>query len=133
MNKNTNHSHTTPEHPGFSCRVCGKRKPKLAFPGKGRRGYICLECAKIPLAERIKIQHADEIFHYMRQAKMSDETVLRLQTLQASKNNHVAMLATLVLEVAALKPYRKGRLKELARDNPELLDRLRNAGLVMTM
>ena len=68
----------------------------------------------------------------MRQAKITEETIARLQVLQASRNEKVTHLAALVLEVAAIKPYRKGRLKELARENRELLDRLRHAGLVMT-
>jgi hypothetical protein len=132
MNRNDNHTHPTADNPGFTCRVCGKRKPKHAFPGKGRRGYICLDCAKVPLGQRISSQQEEEIFHYMRQAKITEETIARLQVLQASRNEKVTHLAALVLEVAAIKPYRKGRLKELARENRELLDRLRHAGLVMT-
>ncbi len=132
MNKNDSHTHPTSENPGFTCRVCGKRKPKQAFPGKGRRGYICLDCAKVPLGLRISSQQEEEIFHYMRQARITDETIARLQVLQASTKEKVAHLAALVLEVARIKPYRKGRLKELARENPELLEKLRQAELVMT-
>ena len=131
MSKDRNNSIDNFQEHGYTCRVCAKRKPRIEFPGKGRRGYICKQCAKVPLTQRVKIQQSDEIFHYMRRSRITDENIARLQQLQKSRYKNVAELADLVLKVAQTRPFRKGRLKDLAQNDPALLNALRNAGLVM--
>jgi len=53
------------------------------------------------------------------------------QTLSASPNPRIAELAGIVLEVALVKPYKKRRLKALARERRHLLAKLDETGLIM--
>ncbi|MCH8215258.1 MAG: hypothetical protein IH892_00660 [Planctomycetes bacterium] len=117
---------------GFTCRVCGIRKPREAYPAKGRRGYICQACAKVSLPKRIRLQQEEEIFHFLRQACISPANQARLETLTALRSSAVASKASLVLEVARSYPFKKNRLRDMSRENPALLQKLREVGLVMS-
>ena len=119
-----------PKPPGFYCRVCGVRKPNDAFPGRGHKGRVCEDCAKVPNRERLDSRHEDEIFHFLRQAHVPERALARLKYLSDSKNRRVGELASLVLEVAVLKPFKKGRLKALAQERPDLLERLQHCNLI---
>jgi hypothetical protein len=85
----------------------------------------------LPKEEREEIQQRDEIFDYLRQSHISDKNVSRLRRLAASPNEQVAELAGVVLEVAEIRPYKKRRLKELARKNRDLLRKLDETGLIL--
>ena len=65
----------------------------------------------------------------MRQSRISEKNVQRLETLRASDDERVAELADVVLEVAQVKPRKKGRHRMLARDRRDLLQRLDETGL----
>ncbi|MHC4508453.1 MAG: hypothetical protein ACYTAO_05770 [Planctomycetota bacterium] len=116
---------------GHFCRICHSRKPNEAFSGKGHRTHVCKQCAHLPKEEREEIEHKDEIFNYLRQSHISEKNVARLRKLAVSPNERVAELARIVLEVAEIKPYKKRRLKELARKNRNLLHKLDETGLVL--
>ncbi len=117
---------------GFTCRVCGVRKPRGAYSGKGRRGYICQDCAKVSLPKRVRLQQEEEIFHFLRQACISPSNQARLETLAALRSSAITSKAALVLEVAKSYPFKKNRLRDMSRDDPALLQKLREAGLVMS-
>jgi hypothetical protein len=73
----------------------------------------------------------DEIFNYLRQSHISDKNVSRLRKLAVSPNEEIAKLAGIVLEVAKIEPYKRRRLKELARKNRDLLYKLDETGLIL--
>ena len=116
---------------GHFCRICKSQKPNEAFSGKGHTNHICKKCARLPKEQREEIEHKDEIFNYLRQSHISDQNVSRLKKMAASPNEQIAELAGIVLEVAEIKPYKKRRLKELARKNRDLLQKLDETGLVL--
>ena len=116
---------------GHYCRICGSRKPNEAFSGKGHRIHICKKCARLPREKREEIEQKDEIFNYLRQSHISHKNVSRLRKLAASPNEQVAELAGVVLEVAKIRPYKKRRLKELGRNNRDLLRKLDETGLIL--
>lgn len=130
MEKKKPRMHKKAKPPGYYCRVCGIRKPQEAFSGRGHKGRVCQDCAKVPSRERLDMRHEEEIFHFLRQACVPDRGLERLQYLSASKNKRVAELAGLVREVVALKPFKKGRLKALALERPDLLEKLQHHNLV---
>lgn len=84
----------------------------------------------MPKEKRDEIGQSDEIFGFMEQSHISDRNVARLRTLTVSPNPQVAQLAALVLEVALVKPYKKRRLKVLAQTRKDLIEKLRQAGLI---
>lgn len=84
----------------------------------------------MPKEERRLIREEDEIFGFMRQSQISERNIKRLETLRASDDAQVAELAEIVLEVARVKPYKKRRLKVLARERRDLLQRLEETGLI---
>ena len=93
--------------------------------------HICKQCARLPKEQRQEIECRDEIFSYMRQPHISDRNVSHLRKLTASGNERIAELAAIVLEVAEITPHKKRRLKELARKNRDLLDKLDETGLIL--
>ena len=84
----------------------------------------------MPRDKRNAIEQGDEIFRYMKQSHISEKNISRLGTLAASENPKVAELATIVLEVAKVKPHKRRRLKVLARERRDLLEKLEQTGLI---
>jgi hypothetical protein len=85
----------------------------------------------MPKEEREMIEQKDEIFRFLEQSHISKKNTTRLRSLCSSSNKDIAKLASIVLEVAAIKPYKKRRLKELARKRPDLLQKLDETGLIL--
>ncbi len=84
----------------------------------------------MPSEERIAIEQEEEIFNYLRQSHISKKNVARLEELEGSSNERIAEHAALVLEIARIKPYKKWRLKVLARSRRDLLEKLEDTGLI---
>lgn len=112
------------------CRICGRTRPNEKFSGNGHRIHVCKECARMPKEKREASEQEDEIFGYLKQSHISDRNVLRLKSLASSDNPRIAELASVVIEVAQVKPYKKRRLKVLAKENRDLLKKLKETGLI---
>ena len=115
---------------GHWCRICGANKPNEKFSGKGHKNHICKQCAKMPIKEIDAIDSKEEIFGFLRQSHISSKNVEGLHALMASKDEEVEKLAAIVLEVAKIKPYKKRRLKGLARERRDLMEKLEETGLI---
>ncbi len=115
---------------GHFCRICGRSRPNEAFSGKGHRIHVCKQCLRLPKEERQRIEQKDEIFGFMKQSHISEKNVDRLKILASSSNSEITELAAIVLEVARVKPYKKRRLKVLARERKDLLEKLEETGLI---
>jgi hypothetical protein len=116
---------------GHYCRICSTIHPNEKFSGKGHRDHICKECARKPKAAIDEIDTREEIFGYLKQSHISNKNVKRLKLLAEFGNEKIAELAIIVLEVAKVKPYKKRRLKVLARERRDLLDKLNKTGLIL--
>lgn len=116
---------------GHYCRICDDVRPNEAFSGKGHRIHVCKKCMRLPKEVRQAIEQKDEIFGYMNQSHISEKNVARLETLAASKDPEIARLAAIVLEVAEITPYKRRRLKRLARERRSLLEKLEETGLIL--
>lgn len=79
-----------------------------------------------------EIEHQEEIYGFMEQSNISKKNIARLTELKNSENNEVSEWASLVLEVAKIKPHKRKRLKILSAKNPELLLKLKEIGLIYT-
>ena len=116
---------------GHHCRICGRTRPNEAFSGKGHRNHVCKECGRLPKEDKEAIEHAEEIFGYLKQSHISDRNVARLRVLVASPHERTAEFASIVLEVAKVKPYKRLRLKYLGRERRDLLEKLEETGLIL--
>jgi hypothetical protein len=116
---------------GHYCRICGAIKPNERFSRKGHRTHICKECSRKPKVEINEIDMENEIFGYLKQSHISDKNVKRLKQLVNSESDKIAKLANIVLEVADVKPYKRRRLKVLARERRDLLQKLEETGLIL--
>ena len=116
---------------GHYCRICSAIKPNEKFSNKGHRNHICKECSRKPKVEINEIDMEQEIFGYLKQSHISDKNVKRLKLLVNSESDKIAKLANIVLEVANVKPYKKRRLKVLARERRDLLQTLEETGLIL--
>ena len=67
----------------------------------------------------------------MNQSHISKKNVERLTVSADSENDKVSEFANIVLEVARVKPYKKRRLKMLARERRDLLEKLDETGLIL--
>ena len=115
---------------GHWCRICGAIRPNEKFSGKGHKNHICKQCAVKPKKEIIEAEQEDEIFGFLKQSHISAKNIKRLQRLAASENEDIAKLAHIVLEVAKIVPYKKRRLKVLARERRYLLEQLEETWLI---
>ena len=115
---------------GYYCRICGRTRPNERFSGKGHRIHVCNDCGKMPKSERDAIEQEEEIFCFLKQSHISDKNIARLRALSASDISRIADLASLVIEVANVKPHKKRRLKVLAKERRDLLDALERTGLI---
>jgi hypothetical protein len=84
----------------------------------------------MPKAERYAIEQEEEIFGFLTQSHISGKNVARLKVLSTSENQRIAEFASIVLEVAQVKPYKKRRLQVLAKERRDLLHRLEETGLI---
>ena len=116
---------------GHYCRICSAIKPNEKFSNKGRRNHICKECSRKPKVEINEIDMEHEIFGYLKQSHISNKNVKRLKQLVDSESDQIAKLANIVLEVADVKPYKRRRLKVLARERSDLLHKLEETGLIL--
>ena len=115
---------------GHYCRICGRVRPNEKFSGKGHRIHVCKECSRMPKEKREIIEQEIEIYNYLKQSHISKKNIARLKTLASTNNSRISELAQIVLEVAEIKPYKKRRLKVLARERRDLLYKLEETGLI---
>ena len=115
---------------GHYCRICGRERPNEQFSGKGHRIHVCKRCNAKPKSERQAIEDTDSILTFMQQSHISEKNVARLKKLTKSENSQVASLASVVLKVAEVKPYKTRRLRFLAKMHPEILRDLEKTGLI---
>lgn len=115
---------------GHWCRICGRTRPNEKFSGKGHKNHICKECSRKPREEIEEIDQKNEVFGFLKQSNISRKNVARLEKLTSSSNKEISELASIVLEVAKVKPYKKRRLKFLAREHRDLLKKLETTGLI---
>lgn len=116
---------------GHYCRICESMRPNEAFSGKGHLSHVCKECSGMPKEGRKSIGQSEEIFGFLKQSHISDRNVTRLRTIAASSNPRIAELAGITLEVALVKPHKRLRLKYLARERRDLLEKLQETGLIL--
>jgi len=76
----------------------------------------------MPKPNREVIEREEEIFNYLKESHISAKNIARLSTLAASDDPGIAELAAVAIEVAEVKPFKKRRLKVLARERRDLLD-----------
>ena len=117
---------------GHWCRICDTIKPNEKFSGKGHKNHICKKCAKKPKEEIDAINKQAEIFGFLKQTHISAKNIRRLQKLSTSENEGIAEIASIVLDVAKVTPYKKNRIKGLARERKELLEKLEKTGLIFS-
>jgi hypothetical protein len=84
-----------------------------------------------PKSERHAIKDKDDIFGFLEQSHISEKNLGRLEQMAKSDNPQVASLASVVLDVGRVNPYKTRRLKFLAHKHPELLGKLRDTGLIL--
>lgn len=116
---------------GHWCRICGRNRPNEKFSGKGHKQHICKECSKRPKNEIDEIDQKEEIFGFLKQTNISKKNIARLGVLRESTNKDISELALIVLEVAKVKSHKRRRLKFLAIENRELLEKLEKTGLIL--
>lgn len=112
------------------CRICSKSKPKEAFTEKSHSFHACKLCNKKPRPRSDEHNQLDEIFSMLAPSRIAKKEVLRLEVLAGSTIPKVALHAGLILELAQVKPYKRGRYWFLDQRYPELLKKLEDVGLV---
>jgi hypothetical protein len=115
---------------GHYCWVCGRSRPNEQFSGKGHARHVCKKCARLPQADRDRVQALLDIEGFLNQRNISAGNIERLRDLAASPNEEVRRKAAVVLEVALTHPRKRRRYGYLARNNPSLVNRLMEDGLL---
>jgi hypothetical protein len=112
------------------CRICSKYKPKAAFTEKSLSLHTCKACSKMPRPRTKERNQLDEIFAMLTQSRIFKKDTLRLEELAGSTIEKVALHASLLLEVAMVKPYKRGRNIFLEERYPELLSKMEQEGMI---
>ena len=116
---------------GRLCILCERVRPNEAFGGKGRRACICRKCRQLPREQQDRLLHEREILGFLAQSHISHKNVARLRALAGSADARVAGLALLAWDVAVVAPYRRRRIRTLARQRRDLLRRMEDARLIL--
>jgi len=116
---------------GRFCSVCARVCPNEAFGGKGERARVCRWCRRLPRTRRIALKCEQEIRGFLEQSHVSDKNLARLRALKSSPDAFIANLAAVVLDVSVATPYRRRRLRILARQHRDLLKRMEDSGLIL--
>ena len=74
-----------------------------------------------------------EIHGFLEQSRISEKNIARLRVLARSKHHAVSGLASLVADIAQAAPYRRRRIKTLARERRDILKRMEIAGLLLPL
>lgn len=115
---------------GHYCKICDRYRPNEKFSGKGHKTHVCKDCMRLPREKRQFIEEEQEVCGYLAQSNISEKNLARLKTLTASSNPEIAKMAELVLEIGKAHPRKRKRLRFLARERKELLERLEETGLI---
>jgi hypothetical protein len=110
---------------GHYCRICEQMRANEKFSRRGHRDHICQDCLRLPREDRDCIERMDELYGFLAQSHISQKNIHRLRVLADHTNESVRKTASLVLEIARVKPYKRRRWKFLAVNHPELFFRLR--------
>ena len=87
----------------------------------------------MPREKRDALVREREILGFLEQPRISPKNLARLRALRRSENPRIADLACLVLEVGAVTPYRRRRIRTLARESRDVLKRMEEVGLIMPL
>jgi len=113
----------------YICRICNQPRPESAFTEKSHSLHTCKKCNVLHNQRTEERNLLDEIFKILTQTRISQKDTVRLKTLSASKYPKVSLHANLILEIAQLRPYKKGRHNFFEQKHPELAKRIEEAGL----
>lgn len=113
----------------YICRICNQPRPEYAFTEKSHSLHTCKKCNVLPNQKTEERNLLDEIFKILTQTRISQKDTLRLKDLSKSKYPKVSLHASLILEIAELRPYKKGRHNFLEQKYPELAKKIEEAGL----
>lgn len=94
---------------------------------------MCQECQRLPRSTRKHLEEVDEILGFLTQSHISDKNIERLKILVASSDKEVASLASVVLEIGKIRPYKRRRLKVLAKEHKDLFAHLEELELLEVM
>ncbi len=111
---------------GHHCRICGRVRANEAFSAKGHRRHVCRRCWSLAA----EFDANEEVFNFLRQSHISTKNIARLRQIASSPDPKRAEWAAVILEVALVAPYKRRRLKLLARQHRDLLAKLVRCGLV---
>ncbi len=112
------------------CRICRRLRANESFSGKGHSRHICKKCSRLPKSEIRLVDETRELYQYLGQKNISQKNIARLGVLRNSSEPSTAKLAKLVLDIAIAKPHKKKRIKFLARNRRDLIDRMVEIGLL---
>ncbi len=113
----------------YICRICNQPRPESAFTEKGHSLHTCKKCNILPNQKTEERNLLDEIFKIFTQTRISHKDTLRLIALSTSRYHKVSLNAALILEIAQIRPYKKGRHNFLEQKHPELAKKIEEAGL----
>jgi hypothetical protein len=116
---------------GLYCRICGHERPNEQFSGKGHKIHVCKHCKAKPKSQCQAIEDKDDIFGFLKQSRISERNVARLEQMAKSDNPQVATSPQLSWKspVLSTKPEDSS---SLPRDIRNCLGKLRDTNLILT-
>lgn len=116
---------------GHYCWVCDSLRPNEAFSGKGHKQHVCKKCVKLSEQERERIKALQNMSGFLKQPNISEKNISYLRKQCSFPDEEVQRYAKLVLDVARIKPKKRGRIKYLVKHHRSLLGELEESGLLL--
>jgi len=113
------------------CRICRRLRANESFSGKGHSRHICKKCSRLPKSEIQLVDETNELYGFLEQRNISQKNIARLGVLSRSAEPATARLAKLISDIAKAKPHKRKRIKFLARNRRDIIDRMVEMGLLM--
>ncbi len=115
---------------GRFCAICGHSRPHEQFGARGERAVVCRRCRQRPREEQARIFLTDEILGFLDPSNVSAKNLRRLEQLEAEAPEDVAVLASLVRQIAQVRPRKRRRWKLLRQQHPVLFRLAAEAGFL---
>ena len=113
---------------GRTCQICGRSRPNEQFGGKGQRARTCSQCRQRPIEERRRILTTEEVHGFLNQSRISAKNIKRLEELVAIDEAEFQSLSSLVLQIATVRPGKRGRWKAIQQQHGDLFKQIVDCG-----
>ncbi|MCI0416270.1 hypothetical protein L0222_26140 [bacterium] len=106
-------------------------RPNERFSGRGSKQHLCKDCRKLPANVRLVKQAARDVWGFLDQSNISRRNIKQLKHILAVPDlDELFQLASVILQIARVKPHKRKRFSFIKRNHPQLWKQMIAVGIV---